>query len=194
MIVNSDFVYIASAILLIWGIKLLGKTASARKGNLISALGMLLAVLITILRFPPQNLTLTFAVALAGAYVGLLMAMRVQMTAMPEMVALFNGFGGLASVVVGVAEGIKLNYIPPFYYNFQLYFAQIATCLTIIIGAITFTGSLIAYGKLSQKISTGSICFYGQKWVDGFLAILLVMASYEWIYTHNVWAFYVRAK
>ena len=133
---NSDFIYIVSAILLIWGIKLLGKTASARKGNFISAAGMFLASLVTLLRFPPQNLTVTFAVAFAGAYVGLLMAIRVQMTAMPEMVALFNGFGGLASVAVGIVEGIKLNYIPKFYYDFQLYFAQVATCLTIIIGAI----------------------------------------------------------
>ncbi len=187
---NSDFVYIVSAILLIWGIKLLGKTASARKGNLISAVGMFLAILVTLLRFPPQNLTFTFVVAFAGAYVGLLMAIRVQMTAMPEMVALFNGFGGLASVAVGIVEGIKLNYIPQFYYDFQLYFSQVATCLTIIIGAITFTGSLIAYGKLSQKIPTGSICFYGQKWADAFLVVLLVLASCEWIYTHNVWAFY----
>ncbi|MFQ6723329.1 MAG: NAD(P)(+) transhydrogenase (Re/Si-specific) subunit beta [Opitutales bacterium] len=187
---NSDFIYIVSAILLIWGIKLLGKTASARKGNFISAAGMFLAILVTLLRFPPQNLTVTFAVAFAGAYVGLLMAIRVQMTAMPEMVALFNGFGGLASVAVGIVEGIKLNYIPQFYYDFQLYFAQVATCLTIIIGAITFTGSLIAYGKLSQKMPTGSICFCGQKWVDAFLVVLLVVASCEWIYAHNVWAFY----
>lgn len=187
---NSDFIYIISAILLIWGIKLLGKTASARKGNFISAAGMFLAILVTLLRFPPQNLTVTFAVAFAGAYVGLLMAIRVQMTAMPEMVALFNGFGGLASVAVGIVEGIKLNYIPQFYYDFHLYFAQIATCLTIIIGAITFTGSLIAYGKLSQKMPTGSICFCGQKWVDAFLVVLLVVASCEWIYAHNVWAFY----
>ena len=187
---NSDFIYIVSAILLIWGIKLLGKTVSAREGNFISALGMFLAVFVTLLRFPPQNLTVTFAVAFAGAYVGLLMAIRVQMTAMPEMVALFNGFGGLASVAVGIVEGIKLNYIPQFYYDFQLYFAQVATCLTIIIGAITFTGSLIAYGKLSQKMPTGSICFCGQKWADIFLAVLLVVASCEWIYAHDVWAFY----
>lgn len=187
---NSDFIYIVAAILLIWGIKLLGKTVSARKGNFISAAGMLLAVLVTLFQFPPQNFTLTFTVAFAGAYVGFLMAVRVQMTAMPEMVALFNGFGGLASVAVGIVEGIKLNYVPQFYFDFQLRFAQVATCLTIIIGAITFTGSLVAYGKLSQKLPTGSICFYGQKWADAFLAILLAVVSCEWVYTFNVWAFY----
>lgn len=187
---NSDFIYIISAILLIYGIKLLGKTHSARTGNYISAIGMFLAVFITLIQFPPQNITLTFIVAIAGAYVGLLMAIRVQMTAMPEMVALFNGFGGLASVAVGIVEGIKLNYIPDFYYNFQIYFSQIATCLTIIIGGITFTGSLIAYGKLSQKISSSSICFYGQKWVDILLIILLNIASFEWIFSHHIGAFY----
>ena len=113
----ADFIYIVSAVLLIVGIKLLGKTPTARKGNLLSAIGMALAILITLVQFKPHNLTLTFAVALLGSYVGVLMALKVQMTAMPEMVALFNGFGGLASVSIGLVEGIKINYIPSVYYN-----------------------------------------------------------------------------
>lgn len=187
---SADFIYIISAILLIYGIKLLGKTATARKGNFISAGGMALAVLITLIKFPPQNLTLTFAIALIGAYVGILMAIKVQMTAMPEMVALFNGFGGLASVAVGVVEGIKLNMIPVGYFDSMLVFSQVAVCLTIIVGGITFTGSLIAYGKLSQKIPTGSITFCGQKWVDVGLALLLCIASWEWCTSRTIWSFY----
>ncbi len=187
---DADFFYIVAAVLLIYGIKLLGKTATARLGNCISACGMTLAVLVTLLKFPPQNLTLTFAVSLIGAYIGLLMAVKVQMTAMPEMVALFNGFGGLASVAVGIVEGIKLNYILAVYYDSMVCFSQIAICLTLIIGGITFTGSLIAYGKLSQKIPTGSISFCGQKWLDVGLLILLLLGSYEWVNSHCVLAFY----
>jgi len=187
---NADFFYIISAVLLIYGIKLLGKTPTARRGNCISACGMVLAVLVTLIKYPPQNWVLTFVVALAGAYVGLLMAIKVQMTAMPEMVALFNGFGGFASVAVGAVEGIKLNCIPAIYYDNAVCFAQLAICLTLIIGGITFSGSLIAYGKLSQKLSTGSIIFCGQKVLDiGFL-VLLIIASYEWVCSHCVLAFY----
>lgn len=186
----ADFIYIISAVLLIYGIKLLGKTLTARKGNLISAVGMTLAVLMTLVQFRPNNLTLTFVVALLGAYVGILMALKVQMTAMPEMVALFNGFGGLASVCVGLVEGIKINGIPSSYYNSDVLFSQIAICLTLIVGSITFTGSLVAYGKLSQKIPTGSITFCGQKWVDLALFFLLFVASCEWVGAHSVWAFY----
>lgn len=198
----ADFIYIVSAVLLIYGIKLLGKTPTARRGNLISAVGMTLAILITLIQFRPHNLTLTFAVALLGAYVGVLMALKVQMTAMPEMVALFNGFGGLASVSIGLVEGMKrnvsiglvesmkLDYLTFAHYNSDILFSQIAICLTLIVGGITFTGSLIAYGKLSQKIPTGSITFCGQKWVDLALFFLLLVASCEWIGAHSIWAFY----
>lgn len=187
----ADFIYIISAVLLIYGIKLLGKTRTARSGNLISAVGMFLAVLVTLIQFKPNSLTLTFGVALLGAYVGVVMALKVQMTAMPEMVALFNGFGGLASVSVGLVEGMKINCIPSIYYNSDILFSQMAICLTLIVGGITFTGSLIAYGKLSQKIPTGSITFCGQKWVDFALFFLLLVVSFEWIGAHSVWSFYV---
>ena len=186
----ADFIYIVSAVLLIYGIKLLGKTLTARKGNLISAIGMFLAVFITLMQYKPHSLTLTFAIALLGAYVGVLMALKVQMTAMPEMVALLNGFGGLASVSIGMVEGMKINYIPAIYYNADIFFSQIAICSTLIVGGITFTGSLIAYGKLSQKLPTGSITFCGQKWVDLALFFLLLVASCEWIGAHSIWAFY----
>ena len=67
-IMSADFIYIVSAVLLIYGIKLLGKTPTARRGNVVSAVGMTLAILITLIQFKPNNLTLTFAVALLGAY------------------------------------------------------------------------------------------------------------------------------
>ncbi len=187
---STDFIYIVSAVLLIYGIKLLGRTATARKGNFISAGGMALAVFVTLIKYPPQNLTLTFIVALVGAYVGILMAVKVQMTAMPEMVALFNGFGGFASVAVGIVEGIKLNTIPTEYFDSMLLFSQVAVCLTIVVGGITFTGSLVAYGKLSQKMPTGSITFWGQKAVDIALLVLLGIASWEWCNSCTGWAFY----
>ena len=188
---STDLIYILSAVLLIYGIKLMGKTASARRGNLISAGGMTLAVVTTLWECAPQNWLLTWIILGIGAYVGFLMATRVQMTAMPELVAVFNGFGGLASVAIGVIEGIKLSYIPSDYYDFSIHFSQVSICLAIIIGGITFTGSLIAYGKLSRKLPTSAICFPGQKWVDSFLIVLLLLGSWQWFSTQSMFAFYL---
>lgn len=188
---NTDIFYVISSILLIHGIKLLGKTATARKGNFISAFGMALAVAATLWQHPPQNILLTLTVALTGAYIGLLMAIKVQMTAMPEMVALFNGFGGMASVAVAIIEGIKLNYIPAICYDTLIYFSLFTICLTLVVGGITFSGSLVAYGKLSRKLPTSSINFRGQEWVDVILFVLLLLSAYMWIFTHSVWSFYM---
>lgn len=187
---STDTFYVVSAILLICGVKLMGKAKTASRGNYVSAIGMAIAVLVTLWEYPPQNLTMTFAVALIGAYVGILMAVKVKMTAIPEMVGLFNGFGGLASAAIGIVEGLKLNYIPILYYDAPLRFAQSAIALTIVVGNITFIGSLIAYGKLSQKLPTASIRFCGQKWVVLGLFFLLGIAFYEWFFIHQVLGFY----
>jgi NAD(P) transhydrogenase subunit beta len=188
--VNASFLYIVAALLFIRGIKLLGKVHTARLGNIISSVGMIVAIFATITEFPLQNITLTFVVALLGAYVGLWMAIRVPMTAMPEMVALFNGFGGLASVFIGMVEGIKLSQFPAEYFDFSLQFSQVAVCLTVFIGGITFTGSLLAYGKLSQKISSASICFCGQKYYNIGLGILSTIAGWYWLTSHCTTTFY----
>jgi len=102
----TQLAYIASAILFILGMKFLGSADTARRGNLISSIGMLLAVVVTLLPRDGGGLGYHWIVLgiAAGGAIGYIKAKRVEMTGMPEMVALFNGFGGLASLLVGCAE------------------------------------------------------------------------------------------
>jgi NAD(P) transhydrogenase subunit beta len=178
-----NLLYIISSILFILGIKMLGAADTARRGNRLSSVGMLLAVVATLLYLGLDWRMVAGGIAL-GTIIGGIAAMRVQMTGMPEMVALFNGFGGLASLLVGVAEYIKLRDGGMSHYLEQLekqsgvtvpdWFVMVAIGLTVLIGGITFTGSMIAYGKLAAKISGKAILFPGQKLIN----IILIVASF----------------
>ena len=106
--VIQNLVYIFSSILFILGIKMLGKESTAVKGNFLSAIAMLLAVLVTTLSLEINLLTIMVAI-LIGASVGSLIALKVKMTAIPEMVALFNGFGGLASFFIAWSQYSEPN-------------------------------------------------------------------------------------
>ena len=103
-----NLLYIISSILFIFGIKMLGSAETARRGNRLSSVGMLLAVVATLLYFGLDWWMVAGGIAL-GSVIGVVASMRVQMTGMPEMVALFNGFGGLASLLVGASEYVKLR-------------------------------------------------------------------------------------
>ena len=155
--------YIIAAILFIMGIKMLGSASTAVRGNRISSLGMLLAVVVTLLR---SGLDYQFIILglIVGGIIGLIAAKRVQMTGMPELVALFNGFGGMASLLVGWSEFEK-----SLDFNWFLY---LVVCIAILIGGITFSGSIIAYLKLSGKIGGSAIVFPLQKIIN-----LLIMAG-----------------
>lgn len=155
--------YIIAAILFIMGIKMLGSASTAVRGNRISSLGMLIAVVVTLLR---SGLDYQFIILglIVGGIIGLIAAKRVQMTGMPELVALFNGFGGMASLLVGWSEFEK-----SLEFNWFLY---LVVCIAILIGGITFSGSIIAYLKLSGKIGGSAIVFPLQKFIN-----LLIMAG-----------------
>ena len=155
--------YIIAAILFIMGIKMLGSASTAVRGNRISSLGMLLAVVVTLLR---SGLDYQFIILglIVGGIIGLIAAKRVQMTGMPELVALFNGFGGMASLLVGWSEFEK-----SLEFNWFLY---LVVCIAILIGGITFSGSIIAYLKLSGKIGGSAVVFPLQKFIN-----LLIMAG-----------------
>jgi len=161
--------YVFAAVLFILGLKMLSSPATARRGNLFSSLGMLIAIVATLLGegiVEFQWIALGFVV---GGMVGALAARFVAMTAMPEMVALFNGFGGLASLLVGSSA----LYLTPAKSGFTL--ATIA--LAILIGGLTFTGSVIAWGKLSETISGRPVLFSGQRIVNGLLLVVIVGAT-----------------
>ena len=162
-----QFAYIVSAGLFIYGLKLLGSPDSARRGNMLSAGAMLLAIVVALLDqgiVEYQWILLGFVV---GAIIGGAAARMVQMTSMPELVALFNGFGGLASLLVGwAALSTALGT-----------FTLVTIVLSILIGGLTFTGSLVAYGKLSEKIGSGAMMFKGQQVVNSLIVLAILVCS-----------------
>ncbi len=155
--------YIAAAVLFILGLKLLSSQASARRGNAISALGMLLAVVMTLLQ---RGLEFQWILAglVVGTLIGVLLALRVKMTSMPEMVALLNGFGGLASLLVAWAEWDFRPLMPAA--------AAAPAILAILVGGVTFTGSMVAFGKLAEWMPGKPQIFRGQTLVNGGLLLL----------------------
>ena len=137
----QNIIYIFSSILFITGIKMLGKEDTAVKGNFFSALAMFIAVSITLIDVV-NPIVLLSGIAL-GAVIGSFIALKVKMTSIPEMVALFNGFGGLATFLIAWSE---FNSVP------DNLFQHVLVMTTLFIGGVTFTGSLVAYAKLSEKI------------------------------------------
>ena len=137
----QNIIYIFSSILFITGIKMLGKEDTAVKGNFFSALAMFIAVSITLIDVV-NPIVLLSGIAL-GAVIGSFIALKVKMTSIPEMVALFNGFGGLATFLIAWSE---FNSVP------DSLFQHVLVMMTLYIGGVTFTGSLVAYAKLSEKI------------------------------------------
>ncbi len=141
--------YLVSAILFILGLKGLGRPRTAVRGNQLGALGMLLAVLVTLSNEQIVSWPIMIAGIVVGSVLGALLALRVQMTGMPELVALYNGFGGVASVLVVLA-----SYDQVIHTGTEDLTYLIAAAATAVIGAITFTGSIIAFGKLNESIKS----------------------------------------
>lgn len=171
-------IYLLSAILFIVGLKRLQSPVTARSGNRAAALGMLLAVTATL--FSQRILTpgeMIFGLVVGGG-IGALMAKRVKMTAMPELVATFNGFGGLASALVATAEILPVALVQnpsadasPSVYSY----------LSILVGMVTFSGSFIAFLKLSGKMTGNPVEFPGR-----YVVLIICTAS---VIVSIVWAF-----
>ncbi|MBD3238886.1 MAG: NAD synthetase [Candidatus Moranbacteria bacterium] len=161
--------YVVAAVLFIFGIKLLSQVKSAKKGNLISALGMLTAVIAILLKmnFITGTIGLSTIIAglVVGGLIGLILARQVPMTAMPELVAVFNGVGGGASAMVALSflyanKGGSLETV-----------TAVTVVLSLIIGTLTFSGSIIAFLKLKGWIKGEPIVFLGNNYLN--LALLL---------------------
>ena len=166
--------YIAASILFIVGLKMLGSPDTARRGNLLSSTGMLLAILVTLADQSIIDFTWILVGLISGGIIGYLAATRVQMTSMPEMVAIFNGFGGIASLLVGSAEFIRgSDYLFPIF-------------LTVLIGGVTFTGSLVAYGKLSEILGGRPTLYKGQQIVNSILLLLIATTGIEMIFLQQI--------
>ncbi len=172
----ANLSYIVSAIFFIYGLKMLGSPATARNGNLLSALGMLIAVVAGLSAESIVSYEFIIGGIVLGTIIGALAARLVAMTSMPEMVALFNGSGGVASLLVGWAtlyvadaSGAATGGIAVF--------TAVTVVLAILIGGVTFTGSLIASGKLSETIGSAAVVFMGQRFINSLLLAALVGSS-----------------
>jgi H+-translocating NAD(P) transhydrogenase subunit beta len=168
------YLYVAASILFIYGLKMLSKATTARKGNLVSSVGMLFAVVATLL-YGGISYHWILVGAVIGSVIGAAAAKLVKMTSMPEMVGLFNGFGGLASLLVGWAEFHRIfaGNAP------SSAFTLLAIALTVLIGGITFTGSMIAYAKLAEKMETKPLLFDMQQWINaGVLAVAILTSLF----------------
>ena len=162
--------YIVSAVLFIFGLKRLSSPATARLGNQLAAFGMVLALAVTLLDRQIISFWMIGIGMLLGAGIGTYFARTVQMTAMPQMVALFNGMGGATAALVSVAEFIRLASGNEFIGSGE----TTSIVLGTIIGAISFTGSLIAFGKLQEILPGKPIQFPLQRLLNGLLLLAII--------------------
>ena len=160
-----DLGYIVASIFFILGIKMLGKQERARMGNLMSALGMLVAVTAAMFECC-LDFTWVITGLVIGAAIGLISARTVKMTAMPQMVALLNGFGGIASMLVGWE-----NFHSQPDSNLLI---RIAVLLAVLIGGVAFSGSIVAYGKLAGKISGRPILVKRQALINILILVAIL--------------------
>jgi NAD(P) transhydrogenase subunit beta len=168
-----NFSYVLAAALFIFGLKLLGHPSSARKGNLLSAIAMLIAIVVTMFDNNIVSFQMIAVAMLAGSILGVLAARMIAMTAMPEMVSLLNGIGGLASLFVAWAT-VETNS------EFSI-FTMIVTFLALLIGGVTFSGSLIAWAKLSERITGRSVTFAGQAFFNSLLVLAIIFTAYLFV-------------
>ncbi|MCJ8167009.1 NAD(P)(+) transhydrogenase (Re/Si-specific) subunit beta [Pontibacter sp. E15-1] len=175
--------YLIASVMFIIGIKMLGKTSTARQGNFVSAVAMLIAVLATLLDSQVLSFTEIFVTVLVGSAIGTVVAQRVEMTSMPEMVAIFNGFGGAASVLVATSEYWRMAHAAG--YSMQVV-VGVTIIISVIIGCVTLTGSLVAFGKLKGLINGRAIVFTGQHAVNAILFLAALALSVLVVLQPNV--------
>ncbi|NGP89571.1 NAD(P)(+) transhydrogenase (Re/Si-specific) subunit beta [Fodinibius halophilus] len=161
-----QLVYLLATGVFIMGIKRLGSPATARSGNQLAALGMFIGVIVTLFDQQIISYELIIAGIVVGSAIGAFAAKKVEMTAMPEMVAIFNGFGGGASALVAWGEFVRIG-APTMLAGQDL----VTIGLSILIGSITFTGSFIAFGKLKGFISGNPVTFPGQNIFNALLTV-----------------------
>src|SRR5437773_1167700 len=161
--------YLLAAVLFILGLKQLSSPKGARNGNFTAALGMVVALAATLplLHFTRTGITIIAIGVAIGTVVGVVGARLVRMTAIPQMVALFNGVGGGAAALVAVAELLKLGTHAPLAELFPSVFS-------IVIGSISFAGSAVAFAKLQELMTGTPITYPGQQVVNGLLALSIV--------------------
>ena len=164
-------VYIVAAVLFIFGLKFMTHPRTAVRGNRLGALGMLLALIVTLIDPSISGYVLIAVGGLVGTAIGVYLARTVEMTAMPQLVALFNGLGGAASVMVAGAELLRTRGMTSD--------ALVAATTSGIIGAVTFWGSLVAFGKLQElDFLKKPISLQGHQWITAGVALLTLLTAW----------------
>ena len=166
----TNLSYVLSSVLFILGIKKLSHPKTARNGNSLASVAMLIAIIATLVSYSQLDYKIIFIGIAIGAIIGSVFAIKVEMTQMPQMVAIFNGFGGAASALVAAAEYLDLSQPSTF--------TLTTIILSIFIGTLTFTGSFIAFGKLQGFISGQPIVFSGNQLFNALIAIALIVTGY----------------
>jgi NAD(P) transhydrogenase subunit beta len=164
-----ELAYLVAAVCFILGLKQLSSPKGARNGNFIAAVGMVIALLATLplLHFTTAGVIIIVIGVVIGAAVGSVGARMVKMTAIPQMVALFNGVGGGAAALVAVAELLSFGQHPAFAAAFPSVFS-------IVIGSVSFAGSMVAFAKLQELMTGRPITYPGQQIVNGILAAAIL--------------------
>ena len=161
--------YLLAAVLFILGLKQLSSPRTARNGNYTAAAGMVIALGATVpqLHFTGAGAIIVLIGVIVGAAVGLIGARQVKMTAIPQMVALFNGAGGGAAALVAVSELLKFGSHPPIN-------EALPSVFSIVIGSVSFAGSLVAFAKLQELMTGTPITYPGQQLVNGLIAAAII--------------------
>ena len=170
--------YIAASVLFILALGGLSNQETARRGNIYGIIGMAIALIATIAGAAVTSYGILAVCMIIGAIIGIVVASRVQMTAMPELVAILHSFVGLAAVLVGFASyldpdshftGVEKNI-----HNVEIY-------LGVLIGAVTFTGSVIAFGKLSARITSNPVYLPARHWLNLGLGLICIWLGYIFV-------------
>ena len=173
---SINLAYLVASVLFILGLKGLGHPKTAVRGNLMGGIGMLIAIVAVLIDYHVVTYELIIAGILIGGIIGYILAVKVAMTSMPELVALFNGFGGIASILVAGGALVTAGTIPAD----QKTIAVIAIVASGIIGAITFWGSLVAYGKLQglSFVPDRPVRFLGDQLLKALLLLTPIVLGY----------------
>ena len=164
-----NLAYIAAAALFIFGLKMLASPATARRGNMLSSIGMFVAIVVTLTSREIVSYEWIAAGAIVGAVIGAVASRLIAMTSMPELVALFNGSGGAASLLVGWAALHGQQDVATF--------TAFVAFLSILIGGVTASGSIVAWGKLAEIMASRALVFVGQRFLNGLLLAAVIVAG-----------------
>ncbi|WBA81242.1 Re/Si-specific NAD(P)(+) transhydrogenase subunit beta [Endozoicomonas sp. GU-1] len=185
--------YLVAALMFVMSLAGLSRQDTAKNGNIYGITGMVVAVLATLAHAHIAGITLVTLCMIVGAGVGLYLAIKVQMTEMPQLVAILNGFGGLAAVLIGFASALEVNdslagQLKDLVMSAEQLIHSSEIFIGIIIGAVTFSGSVVAALKLHGKISSRPVSLPGKHWSNLAILGLAVLMGVVYVQQHSILA------